>query len=366
MKSGNRFLVMLGSDFSSPGGMTAVVRMYHAGGLFDRWPIRFLPTYQRADVVNKVLTAAKALGRFMVWLGRGEVGWVHAHVAARGSFWRKSLFLALARLAGAKTVFHLHTGSFPDWYESRNPLARSLIRAVFRFSDRVIVLTPTWEKWVNSVEPRARTAVLGNPVSLPDAVSERIPGRVLFLGRLRETKGVYDLLEAVALLKDTVPDLQLVCGGDGDLDSLRGRAVELGMDDRLVLPGWVEGEQKAALLREAAVFVLPSYFEGLPVCVLEAMAYAVPVVATEVGGVRDAVGNESALLLPAGDVATLSKLLGQVLGDPELQRRMGEAGRRRVAVEFETSHVLSRLDGIYMELGMRQQAEGRHAAVQEA
>lgn len=366
MRHGQRFLVMLGTDFSSPGGITAVIRMYRDGGLFERWPVRFLPTYHRAGAANKLVSAAVALGRFLVWLGRGEVGWVHAHVAARGSFWRKSVFLAIARLAGARTVFHLHDGSFPAWYEARSPLVSRIVRGMLRRSDRVVVLTPTWAKWVEGIEPQARTVVVGNPVSLPDGVSARTPGRMLFLGRLWQEKGIFDLLEAAALLKDAVPHLMLVCAGDGDQDIVRAKAASLGIAERLVLPGWIEGSQKAALLSEAAVFVLPSYFEGLPMGVLEAMAYAVPVVATEVGGMRDAVGSEAGLLVPAGDVTALSAALGRVLGDAELQARMGGAGRHRVSAEFETAQVLARLGQLYETLGMVPRAVDLTSHVQES
>lgn len=359
-----RYLVMLGTDFSSPGGITAVIRMYREGGLFERWPVRFLPTYHRAGVVNKMVSATAALGRFLLWLGRGEVGWVHAHVAARGSFWRKSLFLALARLAGAGTVFHLHDGSFPTWYEARSPLARRVVRAMLRRSDRVVVLTSTWANWVRGIEPQARTVVVGNPVSLPAAVSVRTPGTVLFLGRLWQEKGIFDLLGAAALIKDAVLDLKLVCAGDGDQNAVMAMAASLGMAERLVLPGWIEGDAKTALLREAAVFVLPSYFEGLPMGVLEAMAYAVPVVATEVGGMRDAVGDEAGLLVPAGDVAALSVALGRVLGDADLQARMGEAGRQRVAAEFETAQVLTRLGELYQTLGMMPRPVGATGGIE--
>jgi glycosyltransferase involved in cell wall biosynthesis len=364
MQSATRYLVMLGTDFSSPGGITAVIRKYREAGLFGRWPVRFLPTYHRAGAVNKIVSANRALMRFLFWLARGEVGWVHAHVAARGSFWRKSLFLVLARLGHARTVFHLHDGSFPAWYAARGKSVQRLVRAMLRGVDRVIVLTPKWADWVRSIEPAASIVVVGNPVSVPDAVSARLPGRVLFLGRLWEEKGIFDLLEAAAGLRDSVPELMLVCAGDGDFAAVQARAAALGLADCLQLPGWVEDEDKATLLREAAVFVLPSYFEGLPMGVLEAMAYAVPVVATEVGGMRDAVGASAGVLVPPHDPAVLQEALARVLNDADLQLQMGEAGRQRVLSEFEAGQVVAQLGAVYASLGLRECAERPAGSVQ--
>src|SRR5262245_21967405 len=110
---------MLGTDFTAPGGITAVVRNYVAFGLFRQWPIRYLATYRKASVIDKVMTAFSALFRFSAWILAGRVGAVHAHTAANGSFWRKSIFLTLGKLVGARTILHLHDGKFPRFYYER-------------------------------------------------------------------------------------------------------------------------------------------------------------------------------------------------------------------------------------------------------
>jgi glycosyltransferase involved in cell wall biosynthesis len=236
---------------------------------------------------------------------------------------------------------------------------------VLRRSDRVIVLTQTWADWVRSIEPLARTTVIGNPVTLPPDVSERQPGTILFLGRLWQEKGIFDLLNAAARLSTAVPGFRLICAGDGDYALVRQTAVALGIADRLSLPGWIDGAAKQSLLEQAAVFVLPSYFEGLPMGVLEAMAYGIPVVATDVGGVRDAVGDDAGLLVAAGDVDALAEALKDVLCNSALQADMGAAGRRRVAAEFEAGRVLDKLGEVYRDLGVLPCPVGRIRLVQE-
>lgn len=348
-----RFIVMLGTDFSAPGGITAVLRTYADGGLFDRWPVRFLPTYRRNSVLNKLLTAAEAFFRFTGWLLAGRVAAVHAHTAARGSFWRKSVFLLLGRLAGCRSILHLHDGTFPTYYREKcGAMRQRAIRYVLARMDRVVVLTPGWLATIREIEPSARFEVIANPV-LPLSIPRTPqPEEILFLGRLWKEKGAYDLIEAAAPLAVEFPSVRIVCAGDGDADALRARAAELGVAGNVVFPGWVEGPAKDALLARAAVFALPSYFEGLPIGVLEAMINGIPVVATPVGGIADALGGEAGLLVAPGDVAALAGALAKLLRSPELRARLGAAGKRRAQENYACDRVIERIGDLYQQLGI--------------
>lgn len=343
---------MLGTDLNAPGGITAVVRAYRAMGLFDDWPLRYLPTFRRRALLDRVQVMTQALAHFCGWLLRGEVAAVHAHTAARASFWRKALFLLLGRATGARTVLHLHDGSFPGWYATRSRAARAAVRWVLRRVDRVVLLTDGWRAWLQALEPAACCRVVRNPVALPAHPPAPRPGQVLFLGRLWREKGIDDLLHAAARIAPQCPALRLVCAGDGDLDRVRTAAAGLGLSARVELPGWLDGEPKARVLREAAVFVLPSYAEGLPMGVLEAMAQGVPVIASDVGGVREALGD-AGLIVPAGDVAALADALLALLGDPARAAALGQAGRVRAQALFAPDQIRASLASLYGELGLR-------------
>ena len=250
---------MLGTDFSAPGGITAVVRAYAEGGLFARWPVRFLATYRRNSLANKLLTALQALCRFVTWLLAGRVSAVHAHTAARGSFWRKSVFLMLGRLAGCRTILHLHDGSFPAYYREKcGRLAKWAVRFVLARMDRLVVLTPGWVPTIMEIQPAARFEVISNPVVALTIPRSPQPGEILFLGRLWREKGIFDLIDAAARLVQEFPEVKLVCAGDGNLDLLRERIGRLGIEKNFYFPGWVEGPAKDALLARATIFVLPS------------------------------------------------------------------------------------------------------------
>ncbi len=162
---------------------------------------------------------------------------------------------------------------------------------------------------------------------------------------------MYDLLEAVARVAPEFPDLRVALAGDGEVREVEDRARALGIKDHIHVMGWVSDEAKERLLREAAVYVLPSYNEGLPMSVLEAMAVGLPVVSTAIAGIPDAVtdGVEGRLVTP-GDVDALAGALFELLGCAETRRRMGLAAREKVRRTFSAEVVLPQLEALYGEL----------------
>ena len=160
---------------------------------------------------------------------------------------------------------------------------------------------------------------------------------VLFIGRLDAVKGVPLLLEAFAGARARYPDARLTVVGDGPARAaLEAQAAALGIAGATTFTGYKAQGEVAALLEEADMLVLPSFAEGLPVVLMEAMASRIPVIASGVAGVPELVQDGvSGFVVPAGDVETLTVRLERLLGDPDLCRRMGEAGRAKVEAEFD-------------------------------
>ncbi|HVL76715.1 MAG TPA: glycosyltransferase family 4 protein, partial [Noviherbaspirillum sp.] len=169
-----------------------------------------------------------------------------------------------------------------------------------------------------------------------------------------DRKGTYDLLRAVARVVKTHPDLKLVLAGDGEIERVRREVVRLGLTSHVEVLDWVSGRRKEALLERAAIYVLPSYCEGLPMSVLEAMAAGLPVVTTPVGGVPEAItdGLEGRLVVP-GDVDALCEALDALLSQLELRRQMGQAARAKIETTFSATCVLPQLEQLYRQLGIR-------------
>lgn len=180
--------------------------------------------------------------------------------------------------------------------------------------------------------------------------SDRSARTVLFLGRLDPQKGVNVLLSAWGEVAARLSDFTLTIGGQGpEGPALRAAAIHAGLEGRVRFLGSVLDPETH--LRAAAAFVLPSWHEGLPNALLEAMATGLPCVATTIGGTTDVATDErDALLVPPGDSAALAKALLRILTNADLAGRLGTAARLRVVAEFSLEAMVARYEQLYREM----------------
>ena len=349
-------IVMLGTHVDGCGGIASVIAVYRAAGLLARRDIVYLPTHRTGPGRGKIHLFAVALLAVLRLLARGEVALLHIHVAINASFWRKYVFFLLGYLCRVPVALHLHAGRYPDYYRTQcGPLARLLMRFAFDRAQAVVVVSGELQAWVRSVSSQGRVVVLHNPVLLPQrghgAAPARAPATLVFLGHLEAGKGCHDLLHAMRTVVAAAPQARLLLCGDGQRDAARALAASLGLQASVDLPGWVDAAERAALLDTATIFVLPSHAEGLPMSLLEAMAHGVPVVATKVGGIPEAVrdGVEGVLVAP-GDIQALAAAVLGLLADPEACTRMGAAGCERVRSEFSSARMIATLEDLYEKL----------------
>jgi glycosyltransferase involved in cell wall biosynthesis len=351
-----KFVVMLGTSPDAQGGIATVVQNYQSSGLLAKWKVRYIVTHTQESVYAKLKVALSAFLRLFGMLLANQVALVHVHMSSRYSTWRKSAFLLLAMLFRVPTLIHVHGGNYVDFFNHQcGFLQRALIRFLLRRSSRVIALSPSWCADIRSIEPMARTTVLYNSVPLPDLGKQAIDHQgqfapiILFLGLISAPKGAFDLLKAASCLHE---DFRLVIGGEGDLGAARAAVASLSLGDKVSFPGWIRGKEKDVLLAQAQIFVLPSYFEGVPMAILEAMSWAKPVVATNVGGIPDVIcdGREG-LLVPPGDISVLTAALNRLLADPALRQRMGNAGRKRIEHEYSQEVLHPQLEELWVESG---------------
>ena len=348
-------LVMLGPDLRARGGIASVLRVWQEAGLTAGRPVLHLATYVDGGPLAKLAVLARALLRFCALLLTGRVAAVHAHSASNASFRRKSLFLALARLAGKPYVFHLHGGAFDRYHAGLSSLERAWVRRSIQGARVVLVLSESWADWLRQAIGHPDVRVLPNPV-LPAVLPTDVPREaqtLLFLGRLEPEKGVFVLVEALARLAPAHPQLRAVLAGEGDVDGVRKAAVDAGVAGRVELPGWVDGEAKARLLARAGIFVLPSRFEGLPMALLEAQAAGLPVVATRVGGIPQVVREDNGRLAEPDNVASLVVALAPLLDNPAEAARMGARGREQVLAGYGIARVRAVLDAAWARLAAK-------------
>lgn len=240
---------------------------------------------------------------------------------------------------------------------------RGLKSSLYRLADRIlrpfttVFVCPAQHEREAGI--RARTCDPATSVVIPNAVDLRRfppaklggdPPVLVSVGRLHSPKDFLTLVRALALLARG--SFRAVIVGDGpDRPLIESAIAEAGLNGAIELTG--EREDVDELLADADLFALSSWSECFPISVLEAMAAGLPVAATAVGGVSEqVVQDETGLLVPAGNTAALADALETMLADPALRRRMGTAGRRRVAERFD----LAAFRSAHLELYERQLA----------
>jgi glycosyltransferase involved in cell wall biosynthesis len=180
------------------------------------------------------------------------------------------------------------------------------------------------------------------------------PHRIVTVGRLTPVKNMAMLVEAVARLVDDVPDICCTIVGDGpERDRCAQFAVRLGVAERVHFAGAVGQDDILEYYRDADVFVLPSFAEGVPVVYMEAMAMGLPTIGTAVGGTSELIQHGvSGLVVPPGDLDALVDALRRVLTDEALYARLSEGGRRKVVAEFDIADIGTQVASLFArELG---------------
>jgi glycosyltransferase involved in cell wall biosynthesis len=347
---------MIGTDPAGNGGVASVASVLINEGFLRQRNITYISSHIDGSVPEKLGTFIKTLGIVCCHYLRCHPDVVHVHSSAHASFIRKSILLVMARLLGSKTIFHLHSGGFDSYvHEESGPLMRWWIRRTLEKSTKVIALSEVWADFLRQFAPKTDVFVLPNSVSLDvtPMPSQQEAARILFLGRSEVYKGTFELLEAIAMLKPKFPQIKLAIAGDGILDKVRERAGELGISDAVEILGWIRSGQKNGELQRASIFTLPSYAEGLPMSMLEAMSAGKAIVVTTVGGIPNVVVDHvNGLLIPPRDANALAAALETLLVDDNLRDSLGRNARKTIEENYSSEVVLKKLSDLYAELGV--------------
>lgn len=352
-----RINLTLATAIDGKGGVATVLQVLKQNDFFILTNSKLVSThYDRSKLWGlKRLTAFfTAIIQVIYYSQIKKIGIVHFHMSSRGSYTRKAILIRLARHFGAKTIIHLHGSEFKEFYLNEcNANKQQHIRDTFNLANRVIVLSTQWAEWVSTITTdSSKVIIVYNAV--PDVSIKNNTQQkpvILFLGRLGERKGVTDLINAFSLLAEKFPECSLQLGGDGDIEKYRKQVNNFNLSDRVQFLGWVSGETKNDYLSKATIYCLPSYNEGFPMGILEAMSAGVAVVASKAGGIPDAITHgKEGLLVDAGNVTDLSNALSQMLQDDVQREQFVLAAKSKFMKNFSPNVIIPQLEIIYKEL----------------
>jgi glycosyltransferase involved in cell wall biosynthesis len=345
----------LGPDPQIGGGMAAALAALLSSPLAERYELENVATYRGPEPLSRLAVYCLSLLRLATWSLRGRGRIVHVHATVRGSMYRKSVCVLVAKALRRKVVFHIHSGAaeVSSYAASRGRLSMILFRAAFGAADAVLAVSAASGAAVERAYRIDDVAVVPNaaPSVTPFTREVATDGtvRVAYLGGFANpAKGVDVLLQALRLCLSREPRLRVALAGPGDPASADAELIEA--EPALEWIGWLGSEEKDELLRAAAVFVMPSRSEGLPMALLEAMAYRMAVIATAVGGIPEVVETEvDGLLVEPDDPEALADGLCRLVADDALRSRLATAAHGR-AERLDATEVAGRLGALYASL----------------
>jgi glycosyltransferase involved in cell wall biosynthesis len=284
----------------------------------------------------------------------------HIATAFGLSFLKHSVCVVVARLFGSRVLLHPHC-SFYFLYERQSKLVQWLVRRVTCLCHGVVVISHEWKR-LQEVVPACQIYYLPNAIALPSyrnvgqkkilSQSNKSQLHILYLGHLGKEKGSFDLISAAkAVLEQGHEAVFELVGQEqvvGDIERLNIQIANAGLEQFIHIQPAVPYEKKIELLRSADIFVYPSYHEGMPMAVMEAMACGLPIIATQVGGLPDLVcPGINGILVPAGQPGQLANAILQLLDDPQMRHSMQIKSFQLAQENFDVEKLVPRLLEIY-------------------
>ena len=347
-------IVFVAPGSCSQGGITAVVQNYKKSKFWhDCNCFEFSSSIDETGFLRKLTYLFFRYPVFLITLASRRPRAMSLHTSYGNSFYRKLVYLLLARISGVRVVLHIHPASFLDFYRQGSAIRKWLVRLAFRLSDRVVFLSEEQRQSFNDFFTGSKSVVLSNPVQI-DVYSEwrdewqKKPHQFLYLGWIIPGKGVYDLIDALPEVLEEFPGAEIIFAGNKEVEKLARYISDRGLTSSAKVLGWVEGIEKIRLLKTSRAMVLPSYTEGVPNVLLEAMASKLPIITTAVGGIPSILEHgTSCLFVEPGNIRQISDAIRLLARDDSMCAELADSAYREVVSKYSVEVIGSQLSGIY-------------------
>ena len=298
--------------------------------------------------------------RFLVALFRFRPHIVHLHTSQGIAWLKDTFFVVISKTFHVRVILHMHGGNFDTIYRENPRILQSYTRMILGLADAVISVSTEWKLRLAKLIPVDRVLTFKNCLDIQTFPSNGAckaghAVNVLFLGRIGPLKGAFDLISAIHCLQSSRFDLHVWMVGqeerEGDFRYAQNILGGYQLTDTCEVLGPLHREKVLQLFHDASVFVLPSYYEGLPMALLEALAAGLPVIATSVGGIPEVVQDTyNGFLISPGNIPALADALAKLGSDADLREIMGQHSREIAERELDVRSYVDRLTALYSSL----------------
>lgn len=311
-------------------------------------------TNKARSLLERSWNASKRIVRFLKILLGKQPDTVLLFCSTGWSFREKALLARIAKRLGKKVILAPRSGLIKNDIQKSEKFKQIVVKTLNDI-DILLCQGESWEEYYGQISEnkKLQLKVIHNWIDttkypeIERSVKKKEEDLiVLFLGWITANKGIYEIIEAASLLKSY--KIKFLLAGDGDaFDEIAELIEKKGLKNSVELLGWVMKEDKHKLLNKADVFILPSYKEGYPNALLEAMLSNLAVISTSVGAIPDLViHDENGLLIKPGDSVALAKSIEKLYQHPELRIKLGNKARQLTITQNSIDNAVEKFDQI--------------------
>lgn len=337
-------VLVVGDSRKMKGGVSTVIKSMETTSLWDKYECRWIQCQINSTKLHKLVYLIRGVFICMFVMPRYDI--VHFMTTpGSGMLVQLPMFL-YSLLLRKKKILHLHVGNqLKDYYDDK------ILRFCVEHSELVLTLGKTWCEYVPvPIKWGGRVDYLYNPSPAP-MVQKTWKKYFLFAAWFDLNKGYDTLLEGFAKVIKKYPEWRLVMCGVGNVEEVLYYIKKNRVENNVDLPGWVDGDEKERYFKEAYAYCMTSLKEGLPMTVLESMAYGVPVISTRVGCLPEFLKDKrNVMFFNFRDSDGLAKVMMELIENQDLRIDVAKNANEIIADEFQLDVFVKRLDWFYINL----------------
>lgn len=346
-------ILTIGPEYQNPqGGVGAVIKVYSQN--FEVF--NFISSHKEGNNIFKSFVFFISLFKLSFNLiSDRKIKIIHIHGASYGSFYRKFVIFIIGKyLFKKKIIYHIHGAEFHLFYKRSNRVTRKMIIFFINNCNCVICLSQVWKQFFTRNFTPKKIEILPNIIDYPVEIEKNKKATLisfLFLGYIGKRKGIFDFLNVLIQNKERYEtQIELLIGGDGEIEHLKELINKNNLNHFVEFRGWMDNRKKIEAFSMTDILILPSYNEGLPISILEAMSYGKAIISTPVGGIPEIVKDkQNGLLIEPGNLEQIKCAIDFFLDNHESIKQYGDNSKKLVEKHFPEA-VIRQLNSIYQSL----------------